>query len=183
MKRTSFLTGFIIILLFGATVYFSGCVHDACVARNITCQNNGTCRDGDCICPSGYEGDGCQFKVNEKFAGCYKVIRTGFINDTIPDDNDDTLCIRANPGSGDKFGITFFSIRDSIIFVYKGTVNDNFITVPEQSILDTTNGLNLNYTVSGSGSLNGKVVTITLNSNWPIGNKSKKTYAGTKYEE
>jgi hypothetical protein len=183
MKKISFLTGFVLLMVFGAAVWFSGCVHDACVARNIQCQNNGTCRDGDCLCPSGYEGDSCQFKVNKKFAGCYKVIRTGFINDTIPDDNDDTLCIRANMGASDKFGITFFSIRDSIVFNYKGTVNDNFITVPEQQIFDTTNMVNIPYTVSGSGSLNGEVVTITLNSTWPIGNKKKITYAGTRYEE
>ncbi|HQW46666.1 MAG: calcium-binding EGF-like domain-containing protein [Bacteroidetes bacterium] len=172
MKNISFFTGLVILFVFGATTYFSSCVHDACVARNVTCENNGTCRDGDCICPSGYEGDSCQFRVNEKFDGFYKCIRTGFINDTIPDDNDDTLHIKAN---NDKFGITFFSVRDSIINVYKGTVNDNFITVPEQTIG--------NVTLSGSGSLNGKVVTITINSNWPIGNKSKITYAGTRYEK
>ena len=159
MKNISFFTGLVILFVFGATTYFSSCVHDACVARNVTCENNGTCRDGDCICPSGYDG-------------FYKCIRTGFINDTIPDDNDDTLHIKAN---NDKFGITFFSVRDSIINVYKGTVNDNFITVPEQTIG--------NVTLSGSGSLNGKVVTITINSNWPIGNKSKITYAGTRYEK
>lgn len=183
MKKLSYLTGCIIVLLFGATVYFSGCVHDACVARNIICQNNGTCRDGDCICPSGYEGDSCQFRVNEKFDGCFKVIRTGFINDTIHDDNDDSLCIRANAASSDKFGITFFSVRDSVIFVYKATVNDNFITVPEQTIIDTSVIPEIPYTVSGSGSLNGQVVTITLNTTWPFGNKSKFTYAGTRYEE
>lgn len=175
MKKISFLTGLVIVMLFGATAYFSSCVHNACVARNVVCKNNGTCRDGDCLCPSGYEGDSCQFRVNEKFAGTYKCIRTGFINDTIPDDNDDTICVRAN---NDKFGITFFSIRDSIIYVYQGTVNDNFITVPQQDIQDTLT----TKTVTGSGSLNGEVITLTLNSTWPIGNKSKITYAGTRYE-
>lgn len=172
MKKISFFTALIILVLFAFTAQFSSCVHDACVARNVTCKNNGTCRDGDCICPSGYEGDSCQFRVNQKFAGYYKVIRTGFINDTVPDDNDDTICIRSN---NDKFGITFFSIRDSIVNVYTGTVNDNFINVPEQTILFTT--------TAGSGSLNGEVVTLTLNSTWPIGNKSKITYAGTRYKK
>ncbi len=180
MKKISYITGIIILLLFGSTAYFSSCVHDACVARNVTCKNNGTCRDGDCICPSGYEGDSCQFKVNQKFAGYYKCIRTGFINDNTPYNNDDSICIRAN---NDKFGITFFSIRDSIIFVYKGTVNDNFITVPEQVIVDTSLNPDVSYTVSGNGSLNGEVITLTLNTTWPIGNKSKMTTAGTRYEK
>ncbi|MBK7691267.1 MAG: hypothetical protein IPK62_02415 [Bacteroidetes bacterium] len=172
MKKISFITGFVILVIFAATTQFSSCTHDACVARNVVCKNNGVCRDGDCICSSGYEGDSCQFRVNEKFAGSYKCIRTGFINDTIPDDNDDSLIIRAN---NDKFGITIFSVRDSIINVYKGTVNDNFITIPEQNILTNT--------IIGSGSLNGEVVTITLNTTWPIGNKSKITYAGTRYKK
>lgn len=185
MKKISIFTGLIVMTLFFMSTYFSSCVHDACVARNVQCQNNGVCRDGNCLCPSGYEGDSCQFKVNKKFAYNYKCIRTGFVDDTIPDDNDDTLVVRVNP---DKFGITLFSIRDSVHYIIKATTNDNFVTIAPQDITfkaDTVNIYNVN--VSGSGSLAGDVLTLTVYNKWydntlQKDRHSKFTYAGTKYK-
>ncbi len=186
MKKISVLTSLLFIGLFFAIASISSCVHDACVARNIQCQNNGTCRDGNCLCPNGFEGDSCQFKVNQKFAYNYKCIRTGFIDDTIPDDNDDTLRVFTE---NDKFGILFYSIRDSEYYRIKATVNDNFVTIPSQDVTfkaDTANIYNVN--VSGSGSLVGNILTLTVYNKWFDNNlqkdrHSKYTYAGPKYQK
>lgn len=171
MKKISFLTGFIIVCLFGATAYLSSCVHNACVARNVVCKNNGVCRDGDCICATGYEGDSCHLRVNEKFDGYYKVIRVGLINDSIADDDEDTLRIVAK---NDKFGILFYTLKDSALgIIHTANVSNTTITIPSQDVL-TSN-------LTGYGSLNADVISLTLNWTWPIGNKSKYTYAGTRY--
>ncbi len=186
MRKISTITGLFIVGLFFLATYFSSCEHDACVARNIQCQNNGVCRDGNCLCPSGYEGDSCQFKVNEKFAYYFKCIRTGFVDDTIPDDNDDTLRVFAEK---DKFAINFYSIRDTEYYKIKATVNDNFVTIPSQEVTFKADANNIyNVTVSGSGSLVGDILTLTVFNKWhdnnlQIDRHSKFTYAGSKYKK
>jgi hypothetical protein len=170
MKRIAFLTSFLIIAFFSVVTYFSSCKPDACITRNVICQNNGVCREGDCLCSAGFEGDSCQFKVNKKFDSYYACIRTKLINDTIVDDNDDTLRVKAK---SDKFGITFNSIRDSVVEVIDGTVNGNYITIPEKTILTTK--------YWGNGSLNNGVLTITLYTSWLPDGSAKTTYVGYKY--
>jgi hypothetical protein len=170
MKRVALLTTTLFTTLFALLTYFSACKHDPCVTRAVECKNNGVCRDGDCLCATGYEGDSCQFRVNEKFASYYACIRTSIINQTVVDDNDDTLRVQTK---NDKFGIKFNSIRDSLIVVLDGTVNGNYITVPEKTILDTK--------YNGSGSLNNGVLTLTIYSSWPPAGSAKTTYVGYKY--
>jgi len=170
MKRIALLTTLCLAGLFGLITYLSACKPDPCVTRNVQCKNNGICREGDCICSNGYEGDSCQFRVNEKFDSYYACIRTRLINDTIVDDNDDTLRVKA---MNDKFGITFWSVRDSLVEVINGTANGNYITIPEMTILDKK--------YWGNGSLNKGVLTLTVYASWPPFNSSKTTYVGYKY--
>lgn len=52
-----------------STVLFSSCEQDPCVDLN--CQNGGSCSDGFCQCPEGYEGAECEIKTASKFVGKY----------------------------------------------------------------------------------------------------------------
>lgn len=173
MKRIALFTSLSIMAVFALMTYFSACTPDACITRNVVCKNSGVCRDGDCLCATGYEGDSCHLRVNEKFESYYACIRTRLTNDTIVDDNDDTLRVKTK---NDKFGLTFYSVRDSLIEVINATANGNYITIPEMVILDNK--------YWGNGSLNQGVLTITLYRSWPINNpvnSSKTTYVGYKY--
>jgi hypothetical protein len=38
---------------------------------NVICLNGGTCKNGLCFCPAGFEGNDCETKWNEKFIGKY----------------------------------------------------------------------------------------------------------------
>ncbi len=58
--RTVITTAIITLLTFGAIVY-SSCTKDRC--SNVTCQNGGSCVNGYCSCPSGWEGDHCELGV------------------------------------------------------------------------------------------------------------------------
>jgi hypothetical protein len=58
--RTVIATAIITLLTFGAIIY-SSCTKDRC--KNVACQNGGTCVNGYCSCPSGYEGDHCEIGV------------------------------------------------------------------------------------------------------------------------
>jgi hypothetical protein len=39
--------------------------------KNVVCYNGGTCKDGLCVCPIGYEGTDCQSQWNTRYAGNY----------------------------------------------------------------------------------------------------------------
>ncbi len=177
MKKTLIVTLLSVLTLFGCTLYFSACKQDPCVIRATDCRNGGTCKDGECICASGYEGDSCQFKVNQKFDSYYACIRTRLINSNpVSQDNDDTLRVKA---LSDKFQIQFYSIRDSVTEVLKANVNGNYVTIPSQDLNFPT------YTANyyGNGSLNNGVLTLTVFRTWFDGsvNNSKTSYVGYKY--
>jgi hypothetical protein len=61
MKRTFLITILSTILAFSFTTY-TACTKDECAS--VTCQNGGSCSDGDCTCPSGYTGTRCETAVN-----------------------------------------------------------------------------------------------------------------------
>ena len=48
-------------------VTYTACTKDPC--KDVLCQNNGTCVDGNCKCPSGYGGSNCEIVTDP----CVKV--------------------------------------------------------------------------------------------------------------
>ena len=61
MKLRSIIATVIITLSGFAAIFYTSCKKDAC--NSITCQNGGSCANGYCNCPYGYEGDRCQNPV------------------------------------------------------------------------------------------------------------------------
>ncbi len=51
------------------TVLYTSCVKDSCT--DLKCKNAGSCADGYCHCPSGYEGAECETKIATRFLGRY----------------------------------------------------------------------------------------------------------------
>ena len=60
---------FIILGALGALVL--SCERGSC--ENITCLNGGTCRNGRCQCPVGFEGARCETKWTDRWIGTYTV--------------------------------------------------------------------------------------------------------------
>lgn len=60
-------------------VLWTSCIKDKC--GNVLCYNKGVCVDGQCTCPSGYEGAKCETGWFEKFAGEWNADDT-YIRDT-----------------------------------------------------------------------------------------------------
>ena len=50
-----------------STVLYTSCEKDACL--ELKCKNGGSCADGFCRCPTGYEGTECEIKAGTKFVG------------------------------------------------------------------------------------------------------------------
>jgi hypothetical protein len=57
--------------LFGALTLQS-CKKDPC--KNVTCQNGGTCQDGNCRCRLPWEGSKCEVDARDKFVGFWRGI-------------------------------------------------------------------------------------------------------------
>ena len=71
--KSLFLASFLTIGLF-STVVFTSCDPDPC--KDIICANGGTCTDGNCTCPSGYEGTLCETLSRDKFIGVFSGTET-----------------------------------------------------------------------------------------------------------
>ena len=53
----------------GITILYTACEKDPC--NNVTCYNGGSCGNGVCHCPTGYENTGCQDKAVTRYIGSY----------------------------------------------------------------------------------------------------------------
>jgi hypothetical protein len=73
------------------TIAYTSCNSNPC--KDIVCKNNGTCREGKCACPSGYEGPFCSSKVSDKFVGYFD----GFVRKN--GDAPVNLTLLVSPGS------------------------------------------------------------------------------------
>ncbi|MBA3828556.1 MAG: calcium-binding EGF-like domain-containing protein [Taibaiella sp.] len=114
------------IVVFSALLY-SSCSPDKCHA--IACAYGGVCTDGNCICPTGYEGTQCEKIVRDKFVGTWVVYETG----TLTGGNTYTVAVEPNNDSSiTSLKITNFynSIRGSVI----ATVNADSIYINKQVV-------------------------------------------------
>jgi hypothetical protein len=66
--KSILLAGFLTVGAFSSAV-FTSCNPDAC--KDVVCQNGGTCTDGTCACPTGFEGSNCETLSRAKFLGTY----------------------------------------------------------------------------------------------------------------
>lgn len=56
------------------TVMLSSCEQDSCTS--LKCQNGGSCAEGYCRCPTGFEGAECEIKSADRFVGLFTGYRT-----------------------------------------------------------------------------------------------------------
>ncbi len=51
------------------TVLYTSCEKDTCA--DLSCKNGGSCAEGFCNCPSGYDGTECEIMSGTKFIGTF----------------------------------------------------------------------------------------------------------------
>jgi hypothetical protein len=49
---------------------YNGTILEKC--KNVVCYNGGTCKDGFCVCPVGYDGLDCKTTWNSRYIGTYE---------------------------------------------------------------------------------------------------------------
>jgi hypothetical protein len=120
----------------GSMVFISSC-RNPC--RDIVCRNNGTCREGACACPSGFEGRYCENRVSEKFAGYWE----GFTRCNGEPNANITFIVTQGPTPRDIEIYNLFTPGISI----KAVITGNKIDIPTQTITVPAG----NYTYRGNG--------------------------------
>lgn len=121
---------------------------------NVICLNGGTCKDGLCYCPQGFEGDKCSIRWSDRFVGQYQADdecytgASGYYNVTINGD----------PGYAYKLNITNLGIAcpnrtiSAVINPEKTSFN-----IPMQNTCG-------DYYLSGYGNINGNYLNVFLKS-------------------
>lgn len=56
------------------TTVFTSCEQDSCL--DLKCKNGGSCAEGFCRCPTGFEGAECEIKTADRFVGLFIGHRT-----------------------------------------------------------------------------------------------------------
>ena len=130
--------------LFGALTLQS-CKKDPC--KNVTCQNGGTCQDGNCRCSLPWEGSKCEVDARDKFVGSWRGT---------------AQCQGGDGPEEEVLSITKSSTTpDRVIIegVIDGQLTSSFeFRVPSQ----TVNVDGIGVTISGRGNLNGNQLRLTL---------------------
>lgn len=138
--KTIALSAILTVGAFG-TVLYTSCTKDAC--KDVTCQNGGTCSDGKCTCPTGYEGTNCETKSRDKFVGTY-------------------VGSEACTQGTDNYSITLAANSDALKLTYTNLYNEGFTATCTMAATDsfTFAGSQGNTTFSGSGRLLSNTITV-----------------------
>lgn len=65
-------------LLIFSAVLFDSCKPEKC--DQVSCAFGGTCKDGNCLCQIGYEGEHCETITRDKFKGQWNVNEDGSLS-------------------------------------------------------------------------------------------------------
>ena len=133
-------------LLLSTAAFLGGCKKDPC--KDVTCQNGGSCVDGSCVCPAGFEGTNCEVSTRAKFLGLYNV------TETCPCEvYSYQFTISAGSSSATAIIIDNISHWGPV----NGTVSGNSLTIPTQQAFDS----GFSITVTGSGQLSGNILNMS----------------------
>lgn len=115
---------------------FSSCETEKC--KTITCAHGGTCNDGVCACPTGYEGPQCETINRNRFLGIWTVTEDGSISNAAQY----PVAIEEGPKIEDIRIKTFYNSLTTPVSAF---VKGDTMYIPEQQIN--------NFTLQGIGTI------------------------------
>ena len=121
--------------LFGFTaVTYTSCTEDKC--KGISCAYGGTCNEGICTCPAGYEGPQCETINRVRYTGDW------YVNEDGTQANAAQYTVSVEP-NGDITHIKFTNFYNHLLQNVDASVLGDTLTIPQQTIN--------NFTVEGWG--------------------------------
>lgn len=129
---------------FGPTTFYKPC-------KDVICLNGGTCLDGDCQCPAGFEGTKCEVKSVDKFIGNYIAYDECYMDGK--ESYNSSIEVDFDPANELTLkGIGVICTNDLKAFI---TVSKSNFTIPLQKSCG-------NNWISGEGNLNNNVLNVNL---------------------
>jgi hypothetical protein len=158
LKQTKTMKKLFFGLIAVAALSFTSC-KDEC--KDVNCSNGGTCEEGICSCPSGYQGDLCETSWASLFQGNYNV-------------NEQFTIVSSDSTGSDSFGsqistgtdpkkITISNFSNSGQSITADLESASSLKITSQTVTYSGNQLSAN----GTGSISGS--TVTLNYSLAIG--------------
>jgi len=106
-------------------VTYTSCNNDKCKA--IVCAFGGTCNDGVCTCPTGYEGPQCEKVMRDKFLGVYQVQEKGTVSETAQ------YTVSVEPGT-EVTDLRIKNFRNIFLEEVSAYVRVDTVIIPEQTV-------------------------------------------------
>ncbi|MCS6789717.1 MAG: calcium-binding EGF-like domain-containing protein [Bacteroidia bacterium] len=132
--------------LFLVAVGLSGCEKGSC--EGVVCMNGGTCRNGRCRCPVGFEGSRCEIKLTDQWIGQYQGEDRCIISGIIPPYS---VSIQASPSYADLIEIERFAnltCEGAPVKVQAQVQSGTTAQIPRQSLC------NLRFVMEGRATYN-----------------------------
>lgn len=126
----------VVTLLTFVSVTFYSCKPDKC--KQVNCAYSGVCKEGACVCQTGYEGEHCETITRDKFKGIWNVKEDGTVSSVA----EYTLSME----KGDKINEVVIKNLQNYLADVKvwGVTYKDTLTIPYQTL---SNG----YTIEGWG--------------------------------
>jgi hypothetical protein len=114
--------------IFTAMLYQS-CTQEKC--QSIVCAYGGVCRDGACLCPTGYEGYQCETMTRDRFKGVWMVTEDGSISNNV------AYAVSVENGAA-KNEVIIKSFRNSLTQSVVATVKGDTMYIAQQVVNGNT---------------------------------------------
>jgi hypothetical protein len=135
------------LMAFSAVTVLSSCEPDPC--KDVVCQNGGNCDlDGNCVCPSGFQGTNCEVKSNSVFTGTNLTGDDGCVANPAGQSYDHTATFIADPTVANSLAITGFAGYTCVV---SGTTQPLVVPVVIDKNNVTVNFTGCTYTITGTG--------------------------------
>jgi hypothetical protein len=118
MKNIGFISFLAAAFLVGAPTLITSCKKDPC--KDVTCENGGTCDDGKCNCPAGYEGEKCEKKL-PVVSGTWAVTHMESVAGKFPVNDNGMTFVFNSCVAGNTCGAQWTIIETSSSGTYKNT--------------------------------------------------------------
>lgn len=148
----------------GSAIFYSSCKKDRCT--DVVCVNGGYCDGGNCVCPTGFEGDSCQNYSRNRWVGNYN--------------GGDSCSVVGARG----YNIVFLAVLNNPVqMVMRGilnTMNDSAMCTMVAADSFTFNGANNSTTYRGFGKIKNDSLKMSYSVQQDTINYTCK-YFGLKY--
>lgn len=150
LKTGILFTAITTMLAFMSVLYISSCNNKApglspFSCENVNCQNGGTCNQGQCTCPVGYQDSRCSTPSKAKFVGIWNIIETVTASDTYD-----------SVGNQRNYQVIIDSAQKVPNDIHIGGLHGNGTYTDIEGVIDSTNiGLSIQpYTPISNGNFN-----------------------------